>query len=76
VDAFTTEKFGGNAAGVVLDAEKLTEDEMQGIAKELNLPESVFLLPSENKDIDYKVKYFTPAEEINFCGHATATQSN
>lgn len=71
VDAFTTEKFGGNTAGVVLDAEKLTEDEMQSIAKELNLPESVFLLPSNNEDIDYKVKYYTPAEEINFCGHAT-----
>ncbi|MGT4652754.1 PhzF family phenazine biosynthesis protein, partial [Bacillus cereus] len=35
VDAFTTEKFGGNAAGVVLDGERLTEDEMQNIAKEL-----------------------------------------
>lgn len=43
VDAFTTEKFGGNAAGVVLDGEFLTEDDMQSIAKELNLPESVFL---------------------------------
>ncbi|WML49181.1 PhzF family phenazine biosynthesis protein [Neobacillus sp. PS3-34] len=71
VDAFTTEKFGGNTAGVVLDAEKLTEDEMQNIAKELNLPESVFLLPSTNEEADYKVKFFTPAEEINFCGSAT-----
>lgn len=71
VDAFTTQKFGGNTAGVVLDAEKLTENEMQNIAKELNLPESVFLLPSQNDDVDYKVKFFTPSEEINFCGHAT-----
>jgi PhzF family phenazine biosynthesis protein len=71
VDAFTTQKFGGNTAGVVLDAEYLTEDEMQCIAKELNLPESVFLLPSQEDGVDYKVKYFTPAEEINFCGHAT-----
>ncbi|MEH7237372.1 PhzF family phenazine biosynthesis protein [Bacillus sp. JJ1562] len=71
VDAFTTEKFGGNTAGVVLDAERLTEDEMQSIAKELNLPESVFLLPSNNEEVDYKVKFFTPVEEINFCGHAT-----
>lgn len=71
VDAFTTEKFGGNTAGVVLDAGKLTEVEMQSIAKELNLPESVFLLPSNNEDVDYKVKFFTPTEEINFCGHAT-----
>lgn len=71
VDAFTTEKFGGNTAGVVLDAERLSEDEMQSIAKELNLPESVFLLPATNEENDYKVKYFTPSEEINFCGHAT-----
>lgn len=71
LDAFTTQKFGGNTAGVVLDAEQLTEKEMQNIAKELNLPESVFLLPSENKDVDYRVKYFTPTEEIDFCGHAT-----
>lgn len=71
VDAFTTEKFSGNTAGIVLDAEILTEAEMQNIAKELNLPESVFLLPQNNKDADYKVKFFTPTEEINFCGHAT-----
>lgn len=71
VDAFTTKRFGGNTAGVVLDADKLTEDEMQNIAKELNLPESVFLLSSKNAEVDYKVKYFTPTEEINFCGHAT-----
>ncbi|RKD75153.1 PhzF family phenazine biosynthesis protein [Sinobaca qinghaiensis] len=71
VDAFTREKFGGNTAGIVLDAEKLSEIEMQSIAKELNLPESVFLLPSNKEEIDYKVKYFTPVEEINFCGHAT-----
>ncbi|WP_088044462.1 PhzF family phenazine biosynthesis protein [Bacillus sp. EAC] len=71
VDAFTSEKFGGNTAGVVLDAEKLTEAEMQSIAKELNLPESVFLFPSTNSAVDYKVRYFTPTEEINFCGHAT-----
>lgn len=71
VDAFTTEKFGGNAAGVVLDGEFLTEDDMQSIAKELNLPESVFLLPAHDKEADYQVKYFTPTEEVNFCGHAT-----
>ncbi len=71
VDAFTTEKFGGNAAGVVLDGDLLTEDEMQNIAKELNLPESVFLLTAHDKEADYRVKYFTPTDEVNFCGHAT-----
>jgi PhzF family phenazine biosynthesis protein len=71
IDAFTSQKFTGNTAGVVLDAEKLTEEEMQIIAKELNLPESVFLLPPTKENTDYKVKYFTPTEQINFCGHAT-----
>lgn len=71
VDAFTTEKFTGNTAGVVLDAEKLTEAEMQNIAKELNLSETAFLLPTENSTAHYKVKYFTPTEEVDFCGHAT-----
>jgi PhzF family phenazine biosynthesis protein len=71
VDAFTTEKFGGNPAGVVLNAEQLTEAEMQKIAGELRLPESAFLLPSEVPDIDFRVRFFTPTEEINFCGHAT-----
>jgi PhzF family phenazine biosynthesis protein len=37
----------------------------------LNLPESVFLLPAHDKEADYRVKYFTPTEEVNFCGHAT-----
>lgn len=71
VDAFTDQPFTGNTAGVVLDAEQLTDSEMQHIAKELNLSESVFLLPSDQADVDYNVKYFTPTEEIPFCGHAT-----
>jgi trans-2,3-dihydro-3-hydroxyanthranilate isomerase len=70
VDAFTSQRFGGNTAGVVLDGGILTEEEMQKIANELNLPESVFLLSSENPEADFKVKFFTPLEEINFCGHA------
>jgi trans-2,3-dihydro-3-hydroxyanthranilate isomerase len=71
IDAFTSQRFGGNTAGVVLDGGILTEEEMQKIAKELNLPESGFLLSSENPEADFKVKFFTPLEEINFCGHAT-----
>lgn len=71
VDAFTDQSFTGNTAGVVLDAEQLTGEEMQKIARELNLSESIFLLPSDQADIDYKVRYFTPTEEIPFCGHAT-----
>jgi len=71
VDAFTERAFGGNAAGVVLEADELTEAQMQQIARELNQSESAFLRKSEQAQADFRIRYFTPAEEINFCGHAT-----
>jgi len=71
VDAFTNKSFGGNTAGVVPNAEGLTKIEMQKIARELNLSETAFLMPPTGKDNDFRVRYFTPSEEINFCGHAT-----
>lgn len=72
VDAFTTEPFGGNAAGVVPDASGLSEAEMQKIAREMNLSETAFLTPAGSEsEADFRVRYFTPASEINFCGHAT-----
>ncbi|MGE6630644.1 PhzF family phenazine biosynthesis protein [Bacillus sp. NPDC077027] len=52
VDVFTTETFGGNTAGVVLDGEKLTEDEIQSIANEFILSESVLPLPSYQLYLD------------------------
>lgn len=71
VDAFTTETFGGNPAGVIPNAENLTDEEMQKIANELNLSETAFLLPTSNADANYKIRYFTPTKEVDFCGHAT-----
>ncbi|HEU4964407.1 MAG TPA: PhzF family phenazine biosynthesis protein [Bacilli bacterium] len=71
VDAFTDTLFGGNAAGVALDAGHLAEQQMQQIARELNLSETAFLLPSNNPDAHLRVRYFTPTSEIDFCGHAT-----
>lgn len=71
VDAFTTDTFGGNPAGVIPNAENLTDVEMQKIANELNLSETAFLLPSTNTNADYRIRYFTPTEEVDFCGHAT-----
>lgn len=70
VDAFTSEKFGGNPAGVVLDAGELDETNMRKIARELNLSETAFVLPS--KKGDFQMRYFTPTgHEITFCGHST-----
>lgn len=70
VDAFTNTKFGGNPAGVVLDAGDLDESTMRKIARELNLSETAFVMPSEKAD--FKMRYFTPTgHEISFCGHST-----
>ncbi|MDZ5473001.1 PhzF family phenazine biosynthesis protein [Bacillus sp. 31A1R] len=75
VDAFTNQTFGGNAAGVVPDAKDLTNEEMQKIARELNLSETAFILPARNNDAHYRIKYYTPTSEIDFCGHATVALS-
>jgi len=71
VDAFTDIPFGGNPAGVVPDAAGLSEAEMQKIARELNLSETAFCVKSDRPGVDFTVRYFTPATEIDFCGHAT-----
>lgn len=72
IDSFTKEKFKGNPAGVVLNAEKLTADEMQLIARELNNSETAFVFKPDQKDnFDYHVRYFTPTIEVPICGHAT-----
>ncbi|RXT03817.1 PhzF family phenazine biosynthesis protein [Ammoniphilus sp. CFH 90114] len=71
VDAFTSEPFGGNAAGIVPDAKELSMEEMQKIARELNLSETAFILPTQDSKADFRIRYFTPTNEIDFCGHAT-----
>ncbi|QLG62979.1 PhzF family phenazine biosynthesis protein [Halorarum salinum] len=69
VDAFTTEPLAGNAAGVVPDAEGLTDEQMQAVARELSVSETAFLRPSDGAD--RAVRFFTPTTEVDLCGHAT-----
>lgn len=71
VDAFTDKLFGGNPAAVVPLKKWLPDDMMQQLAMENNLAETVFFVPSEKKAADYDIRWFTPAIEINLCGHAT-----
>ena len=71
IDAFTKEKFKGNPAGVVLNADDLSEKEMQDIARELNNSETAFILQGEPGVFDLHVRYFTPTVEVPSCGHAT-----
>ena len=73
VDAFTTEKFRGNPAGVVPDASGLSEQEMKMIARELNNSETAFILPPEGPDHELRIRYFTPVTEVPVCGHATVS---
>jgi PhzF family phenazine biosynthesis protein len=73
VDAFTTEAFKGNPAGVcVLDQEPDSEW-MQNIAMEMNLSETAFVFPGQDCLI---IRYYTPEAEIKLCGHATLSASH
>ena len=70
VDAFTSEPFGGNPAGVVLlDGEFPSDKLMQQVAAELRYSETAFV--QQNGPNEFTVRYFTPAGEVDLCGHAT-----
>lgn len=71
VDAFTRERFCGNPAAVVLDADALTADEMRRIARELNGTEVAFVFKSDSPDYDVEMRFFSPRREVAFVGHAT-----
>jgi len=69
INAFTDLKKGGNPAGVVIDAPALSEHQMKAISKKLQVSETAFLFPSSQAD--YHVRFFSPAVEVDLCGHAT-----
>jgi len=68
VDAFTSQPFRGNPAGVCFLEEKVDEGWMQAVAGELNLSETAFLLA---EDEGFNLRWFTPLIEVDLCGHAT-----
>ena len=71
VDAFTRSRFHGNPAGVVPDADGLTDEQMQRIARELNNSETAFIFSPQSAEHDAVVRFFTPTTEVPLCGHAT-----
>lgn len=71
VDSFTTKLFGGNPAGVVLNADCLSEAQMQAIAREMNKSETAFIINRKGPGYDIEVRFFTPTREVPICGHAT-----
>jgi trans-2,3-dihydro-3-hydroxyanthranilate isomerase len=70
-DAFADQPFKGNPAAVVCHAEGLPDDLMQKIAREMNLSETAFVTPSDLPNHRFRYRWFTPALEVDFCGHAT-----
>lgn len=68
VDAFTDEVFKGNPAAVCLPDRPVTDETMQKIATENNLSETAFI--AKERD-EYLLRWFTPKDEIDLCGHAT-----
>ncbi|MCQ6568362.1 PhzF family phenazine biosynthesis isomerase [Bacillus mycoides] len=68
-DAFTNKPNMGNPAGIVLEADGLTEEDMQRIAEKVGFNETSFILSSEVADI--RMRYFTPGFEMDLCGHGT-----
>ncbi len=68
VDAFSNKLFSGNPAAVCIINEWLDEELMQNIALENNLSETAFVVPKGN---DFEIRWFTPAIEVDLCGHAT-----
>jgi trans-2,3-dihydro-3-hydroxyanthranilate isomerase len=69
VDVFTDRPFTGNPLAVVYDAEQLGTDQMQALAGEFNLSETVFVLAPTQPEATYRARIFTPEEELPFAGH-------
>jgi trans-2,3-dihydro-3-hydroxyanthranilate isomerase len=71
LDVFTNRKFCGNPLAVVLDADALSTEQMQTIAREFNLSETIFVMKPENPANTARVRIFFPTGEIPFAGHPT-----
>ena len=71
LDVFTADPLSGNPLAVVLDCDGLSTEDMQAVAREFALSETVFVLPPEKAGHSAKVRIFTPTTEIPFAGHPT-----
>ncbi|WP_214414838.1 PhzF family phenazine biosynthesis protein [Sphaerisporangium fuscum] len=69
--AFTDDPEGGNPAGVVLDAAGLSDAGMLAVAAEVGYSETAFITRGDEEGRAFRVRYFAPAAEVDFCGHAT-----
>ena len=75
VDVFANEPFKGNPVAVIFDADDLTDEQMKDIASWTNLSETTFVCKPEDEQADYKLRIFTPNNELSFAGHPTIGSS-
>lgn len=73
VDAFSEKPFAGNPAAVCPLSEEVASSWMQNVAREMNLSETAFLRP---RDGGWLLRWFTPLEEVDLCGHATLASAH
>jgi len=73
VDAFTDKPFAGNPAAVCVLPQPAPDDWMRNVAREMNLSETAFLTP---QDGGFALRWFTPAVEVDLCGHATVASAH
>jgi PhzF family phenazine biosynthesis protein len=71
VDVFATKAYAGNPVAVVLDGSGLDDEELQRFARWTNLSETTFVLAPNDAAADYRVRIFTPTQELPFAGHPT-----
>lgn len=69
VDVFADRPGAGNPLAVVLEAEGLSDDDMQAIARWTRLPETTFVFPTASDDASYRIRIFSPRREVPFAGH-------
>lgn len=75
VDVFANGPFKGNPVAVIFDADDLTDEQMKDIASWTNLSETTFVCKPEDEQADYKLRIFTPNNELSFAGHPTIGSS-
>jgi PhzF family phenazine biosynthesis protein len=73
VDAFTNKPFGGNPAAVCVLPQPASDEWMRNVAREMNLSETAFLTPHDG---GFRLRWFTPAVEVDLCGHATVASAH
>ena len=76
VDAFTEIPFTGNPAAVVFLDEAPSAEWMAAVARETSVPDTAFVIRNASPDADFTIRWFTPAEEVDLCGHATLASAH